>query len=110
MFYKIVKECPDRPLDSTDIFLIIELGETDVFMEFVPSLEIDGYGELNHDAHTLRINLENDPVLLATMEALFGNKDRLVFIADMKGDKTKGLMIQDRFPFIVMEGEDQDDD
>ena len=110
MFYKIVKERPDRPLDSTDIFLIIELGETDVFMEFVSSLEIDGNEDLNYGVHSLRINLEKDPVLLATMEVLFGNKDRLVFIADMKGDETKGFMIHDRFNFPFIEGEEQDVD
>ena len=110
MFYKIEKERPNRLLDSTDMFLIIEVDEKDVFMEFVPALDENNGDGLNYDAHTLRINLENDPVLAVAMNTLFGNKDGLVFIADMKGEKTKGFMIHDRFPFPVMAGEDQDDD
>ncbi|KMY68349.1 hypothetical protein AAU61_01245 [Desulfocarbo indianensis] len=95
MFYKIEKESQNRPLTPTNIYLIMELEEAAIKMEIFQTVGEGVYDDLNHNAHSLRINLEDDPVLLAAVEALFDDHYRLVFIADMDGDKTKGFVIND---------------
>lgn len=95
MFYTIKKERPERPSKPRNIYLIMELEEDAIKMEIFQTVGEDADDDLNHDAHSLRINLENDPVLLAVVEALFDDRTSLVFKADMDGDKTRGYVIYD---------------